>query len=369
MHSVRLIVAARLGLRAGLVALCLALVTGCGREEVRVYRVPKEQPAMPADAAHAHGLAGNRPRFTWQAPADWKEQDSGGVRIVRFVVKGEDGQSADVGVVPLTGASVPRAELVNMVRAQVGLGPATEAELTQQAEKAPVGPLEGDLFELVSTNKVIEEKHRLRILMASVTNDDTIWLFKMSGTDDLVRTQRTAFLDFLKSVRFEPAGSSARTVAPATAAAAPSPNAAGGKPKWQVPAGWQEQTPGPMVVARFAMSGQDGKAELTVSVFPGDTGGLLANVNRWRGQVGLAPVDAAELPKLTEALDVPAGKVTLVDMTGTDRKTSQPARLIGAILPRGGQTWFFKLLGDAPQAGREKAALIKFIQSTQFPDA
>jgi hypothetical protein len=40
------------------------------------------------------------------------------------------------------------------------------------------------------------------------------------------------------------------------------------------------------------VSDPDGKAEVTVSAFPGDTGGLLANLNRWRGQIGLEPVQA-----------------------------------------------------------------------------
>jgi hypothetical protein len=359
----------------GWVGLLVLLGAGCGKEEVRVYRVPKEKATAPPDAhALAHGgnvHGGNLPPFTWKTPAGWEQQqDSAGVRIVHFGVRGPEGQTADVGVVPLTGAAVSRGDLVNMVRSSIELGQATEEDLARQAEKVTVGPLQGELFEMVSTNALVEQKFKARILMASVQQDKTLWLFKIAGADELVRAQRPAFLDFLKSIQFGAASAAGAVPAPAAPAGVAPPAAApAGKPQWSVPAGWQEQAPGPMVIARFALAHQDAKAEVTVSVFPGDTGGLLANVNRWRGQVGLAPVEAAELPKLTESLDAPAGKVTLVDMTGTDRKTGKPARMIGGMLPRGGQTWFFKLLGDAPVAEREKAALLKFIQSTKFPDA
>ena len=45
-----------------------------------------------------------------------------------------------------------------------------------------------------------------------------------------------------------------------------------------------------------------------MSVFPDDAGGVLANVNRWRGQVDLAPVKQAELEKQIASLDVSGGK-------------------------------------------------------------
>ena len=35
------------------------------------------------------------------------------------------------------------------------------------------------------------------------------------------------------------------------------------------------------------------KADVTVSIFPNDTGGVVANVNRWRTQVGLPETDEA----------------------------------------------------------------------------
>ena len=76
---------------------------------------------------------------------------------------------------------------------------------------------------------------------------------------------------------------------PAAAAAAPL--------TWTTPAGWTEATPTEIRVASFKIN-QDGK-QADVSVIPlgGMAGGDDANVNRWRGQVGLPPVASEELKK------------------------------------------------------------------------
>jgi hypothetical protein len=52
---------------------------------------------------------------------------------------------------------------------------------------------------------------------------------------------------------------------------------------WQAPAGWQERPGNGMRRASFQIAGADGaQADMAVTVFPGDVGGDLANVNRWR---------------------------------------------------------------------------------------
>ena len=54
-------------------------------------------------------------------------------------------------------------------------------------------------------------------------------------------------------------------------------------PHWTTPSGWQEMRPNLPRLGDFVVSGPDGKkAEVTVMTFPGDVGGVLANVNRWR---------------------------------------------------------------------------------------
>jgi hypothetical protein len=94
---------------------------------------------------------------------------------------------------------------------------------------------------------------------------------------------------------------------------------------------------------------------------------LTLNVNRWRGQIGLSQLAQDDAEKLASSLDVLGGKAMLVDMTGD--KNGRKTRLMAVMVPREGQTWFFKLMGDATVAERERAAFIKFVQSARYPNA
>src|SRR4029077_1928402 len=130
-----------------------------------------------------------------------------------------------------------------------------------------------------------------------------------------------------------------------------------------------EQPAQQMVLHSFSIvDGQGGKASVTITTFPGSVGGTLANVNRWRNQLNLEPVEQSDLPKVTSSLDVLGGKAMLVDMIGTDRKTNQKARLMAAMVAKEGSTWFYKLLGDEQVVAREKEAFIKFVQTIRYPN-
>ena len=118
----------------------------------------------------------------------------------------------------------------------------------------------------------------------------------------------------------------------------------------------------------FSKSYEDGE-HTGLDVFAGDAGGVLANVNRWRvQQLGLNAASESDLSQLMSSLDVPGGKAMLVDMSGRNQKTGEKSRLISVIVPREGQTWFYKLMGDPAVAGREKTAFIKFVQSVRYPN-
>jgi hypothetical protein len=122
-----------------------------------------------------------------------------------------------------------------------------------------------------------------------------------------------------------------------------------------------------MLLARFEASGEGGKAEITVSMFPGDVGGTVANVNRWRGQVGLAPMDETAVNQALTPLEVEGGSAMIVEMLNDQAGSGK--RLVGVIWPRGTHTWFYKMVGDDALVAREKAALIRFVQSVRHSDA
>ena len=53
---------------------------------------------------------------------------------------------------------------------------------------------------------------------------------------------------------------------------------------WQAPGDWKQEAAGQFLTAAYALPSG---GRVTVSKLGGDGGGLAANLNRWRGQVGL----------------------------------------------------------------------------------
>jgi hypothetical protein len=352
----------------------MAAIAGCGRDDIQVYRVAKETPSAEAQAPMAvHGQDQEQstvPRVQFRLPSGWQEVPPGSMRAASFSIGGKDGQAADVGVIPLPGVTGRDLDFVNLWRKQVQLPTATEAEMTKENEAVAIGADQGKLFDMVSEKPIGESKTPTRIVIAMLTKDGTSWFFKMTGDDSIVRDQKPAFVQFLKSITFQPA------VQPIQFARAPralstnskqTPRENSEKPIWIVPAGWQEVPAGQMLVAKFLISGDNGaKAELNVGAAGG---GLLFNINRWRGQLGLAPLQETDLEKQLQPLDVAGGKAMLVDMAGTDGKTGQKARLLGAVVPQAGQTWFYKLMGNEQVVEREKEAFTRFVQTIKYPNA
>lgn len=138
--------------------------------------------------------------------------------------------------------------------------------------------------------------------------------------------------------------------------------AAGNALQWTAPAHWREKPPGSVRKGSYDIPGNDGAvADLAITAFPGQTGGLFANVNRWRGQIGLPPIRPEQLDETVEHLETAAFRIDVVDMLGT--ANGQPTRVLGAIVPHGNETWFFKLTGPDALVTAEREHFRAFLQS------
>lgn len=357
--------------------LAAAFLAGCGRNDVQVYRVAKEAPQGPADAQAAamppgHPDTGAVPSdLQWKLPSGWEEVPAGQMRRASFRVKTSNGKSADVGVFP-PGIAGRDLDNVNRWRSQVGLAPVSEAELPKLAQSVEVAGQPAQLYDLAGQSAAGDKS---RILAAILHRDGGAWFFKMIGDEEVVAQQKPTFVDFLKSINFLAA--TAQSELPAShppldssglmSAAAAGDASSQGKPVWQVPAGWREVPGGQFLVAKFIVSGNDSSpTAVNVSMASGEGGGVAANVNRWRRQLGLPELADSDLQQSLTAVDTAGGKAMLVDMSGTDARTGQKARLVGAIVPQSGQTWFYKLMGNEQVVGREKDAFQKFVQGAKY---
>jgi hypothetical protein len=300
------------------------------------------------------------------------------MRLASFRVQDKDGRLADVSVVPLPGLVGHDLENVNRWRESVGLPPVAEEELTKLAQPVEVGGQPAQLFEQAGNNPGSGDK--TRILAAILRRDGVPWFFKMTGDDSLVAEQKGSFIGFLKTLTFETAGASGQlppshppiggAMLPPGQASAATADSTQPKPVWQVPAGWKEIAAGQFLVAKFLVKGaNDAQAAVNVSVSAGEGGGLVENVNRWRMQLGLERLSEGDIDKLVTPLPAGTGKGLLVDMSGADPQSSQKTRLVAAVVPQGGQTWYYKLMGSEPLVQREKDAFAQFVQTAKYSNA
>lgn len=344
----------------------LAMLAGCDRGEVKVYRVAKPEPT-PSPSPHAtHAAAAMpdghpeiqrpKPQLAWTLPSGWTEAPASRMSLANFTIAGTAGQEAQVTVTPLAGLEGKEAAVVNMWRQQVGQTELSPDEVASSLQPVEIAGAPGKMFEVTGNAEAIARP--MRIVTAMAHRPDASWFYKLQGDAELVEAQKPAFIAFLKSIKI--------TEAPA---AAPGPVAAAGAgdsataSKWNAPADWKAVPLGQMQIAKFLVPDKDSaKADVAISVFPNATGGTLANVNRWRNQIGLPPAGEGDLAQLAKPLDEKNPDALLVDMTNSENKR----QLIGAIVPRGGQWYFFKLLGEAAAVAPQKEAFTKFVQTSNY---
>lgn len=336
---------------SSLSALLALVFAGCEKPEIRVYTVDKEKPAAtPAPTAKASEEAPARPRpqVSYTLPTGWKEAGANSLSLVNFSIKTGAGE-ATVNITPLAGMNGREAAIVNMWRAQVGQPALNDQEVAAGFTSVETAGGKGQLFEVTGTR----EKQPLRIITVMVPRGNESWFYKLQGDEAIVAEQKPAFLEFLKTVKI--------TDGPATAQSSVAPAAEPAAPAVVAPEGWQAVSPGQMQVAKFTVAKEGGKAEVSVSVFPSDTGGTLANVNRWRRQLGLADVDEAGLQELVTPLEgasiAGAPGAILADLTNENR------RMLGAIVPREGRWWFYKMMGDAAVVNAERESFVHFVKN------
>jgi len=353
-------------------AACVLSLSACDKPQIRVYTITKHAPepaaptaesplqlsdakAKPATNTAPKAAPVARPKLDYQLPTGWVDAGASEFSLVNFRIPTPNGD-AMVNITPLNGMKGKDTIIVNMWRQQVDQPPLEEAAAAASLTPVEIGAEQGKLFEVTGKR----DGQTLQIITAFVHRDDGSWFYKLQGSAEAVASQKEAFLNFLKTVKIKPStAETAEAKAPVAPPAAPEPAAPG--LHLMAPEGWQEQPAGQMQVAKFSVAKEGGKADVSVSVFSSDTGGLLGNVNRWRRQLGLEDVDESGLQECVTTLggahiDGAPGPV-LADLSKDNR------RLLGAIVPREGQWWFYKMVGDAAVVNAEHDTFVQFVKS------
>jgi hypothetical protein len=388
---------------AGLFALALA---SCKQnKEIKVYRLAREAPASApsAEAVDPHaGMPGMMPggpmggeasgadphaglspeqlaaagtamppsqEFSDSPPAHWKKQPPTAMLLGKYQIQGDDGAVADVTFSTLRSAPGGLLANINRWRGQLGQDSFDDASLKQNTRTVKSGFGDAVFVEIEGLPANADSKKDGRLIGAIAEVGGNAWFFKLRGNAALAAAERENFIRWIESVKpaapADPAKVPMHGTAPGEGMtpppAPPAAPAGDGSVTWQLPDGWAPANGSSARYATIAVTGTDGsKGEIAVTHFPGDVGGDLANVNRWRGQIGLAPIDEAALaPSVTQITAGPKA-IKVIDATGPKN------RCAAGWTSHGGETWFFKFTGPDALVGAEKAKFTAFLESIRF---
>jgi hypothetical protein len=363
--------------RRALLGAAFLAAAACNRsdDQITVYRIPKET-ATPGMQQAAMGDAAP-PAVHWIAPTGWEEQPASGFRKGSFLVRGADGKTADVSVISFPEAAGGLMANVNRWRDQLKLAPISD--VAQAGTPMAVGGRDMFFVDLMSEQPISPDGSKSRILGGIFPAGGETWFFKMIGPVELVESQREAFNQFLQSVHLAegaataapvPAPMSANTGGNDTNAPTPPPiEAAQGAPlQYTLPPGWLEKPLSPMRLASFKATAPNGQ-EMDVSIvsLPGMAGGDLANVNRWRGQVQLGPIDEETLAKSAEHVTANGHDYLLVDLASDQPINGEKQRILAAILDENDRSWFIKMTGEEAAVASQKSAFTDFLRGLKIP--
>jgi len=352
------------------VSCCLGLVAGlvgCDQDDIQSHQVPKT--ASPRPAPPAMAPATNRPpagpRMDWTVPNGWQPvPGSRQMRIATFTA-GDQPDTIEIAVSAFPGDVGGLLANVNRWRGQLQLQPITEPDLSNHLVPFDHAQLRGFIVDMTAPASDAPTESAKQLIGAIIPSPDGMtWFVKAMGQSSLVLNHKADIVAFAQSFR-----------PPALAQAPqqehqhePTPNQdqphAHDHAPWHKPPHWQpDPNPSPIVAVAFNIQNPAGQARVTVTTLAGTGGGELANINRWRQQIGLPPVTTLQDQPVRLLGDQPGRQAKVIDLLATTPGPDGQKRFLIAMLPVQGKTWFFKLTGTDAAVEMEIQAFEHLVSS------
>ena len=144
---------------------------------------------------------------------------------------------------------------------------------------------------------------------------------------------------------------------------------AGGAPpagplSYAVPDGWNDEGPKSMRAVNLMI----GEAQCYVILLGGEAGGLQMNLNRWRGEVGLEPLELSDIEDL-ETVSILGTDAPLLDVRGDYSGMGDGGgadyRVYGVALIRDTISVFVKMVGPEDEVASQREAFLQFVSSLE----
>ncbi|MBP51727.1 MAG: hypothetical protein CMI27_01130 [Opitutae bacterium] len=299
------------------------------------------------------------PVVAWKLPENWGENpDLSGPMAGSFHIKTELGPSGRIGVMPFREAVSTR-EVVNMFGRELGYENFDQNSLELILQTKTIG---NKSFEWIPLTDQTDPAESRMVLLALLRKEQETWLFPFIADSPLITQEMNNFKKFLKSVVVRAGKVPIRARNPAALPSPPPAQSANG-PTWEAPTHWIQGKPSSMRIGSFYVRDENGnELDFSITSFPGDVGGVLANVNRWLSQVGLDKVDESGLASYLSTVEIDGKSAQLLIAENDDKS------LYAALLFRDDRSWFFKIMGESSLAKIEKKNFLGFLDTVCFHD-
>ncbi len=303
--------------------------------------------------------------LSWEVPAGWVELAPTQMRMVNLKV----GDEGECYLTILGGDGGGITGNVNRWRGQIGLGELSDSEVAALPKMDVLGR-EASLVDLRGSYTGMGSAAREDwALLGAITTSSRFTLFvKFIGPQALLEREAAGFESFCSSLVFTAeAGGSASSPHGDTPPVAPGRGPAGagdsGGFSWDVPAGWVPEPGGGMRLVTFRV----GAVECYVVVLGGDGGGVVGNIQRWVGQLGLelpSEADVAAMP----LIDVLGVEAPLLEATGAytgmgAAEATPDTTMLGVPCLISGRAVFIKMLGPKAEVAAQRESFLSFASS------
>lgn len=330
--------------------------------------------SAPVDNPHAGASAmassaAPESAFNWTLPEGWVDLPPRMMREANVTIDGQP--DVECYLTKLSGRHGGMDLNINRWRQQMGQPDLSADEIAALPKKPMLGgeaayvTIDGTFGGM--SGAVSQDNYRMYGLV--LVKGDDAYFVKMTGPKDVLAGQEANFLAFSASISEGGAAPAAHATAEAPAAPAnphgnmtPMPAPETSALKWTAPEGWLDGGSRMMREVTYEI----GDVECYIAVLPGDAGGINANINRWVGQMGQAPLDDAALAALPR-IALLGQEAPMVEVGG-DFKNMQGDqkegyKLLGTLVSTDKDVIFVKMTGPGAEVEAQKDKFIAFCKS------
>jgi len=320
----------------------------------------------------------------YETPAGWTELPKNSLRQANFLVNGDEQAECYLTVLPGTGGGL--VANINRWRKQMSLEPISDADAMALPRSDFYGGSASrvDFVGTWSGMSGDQSGEGFRLVGLLLVDESASKFLKMVGPASLIGAAIPAFDALAASFHSsESHGAPKESHAEHSHDDDPHDHAAhagdakteqpvatnDGKLSFETPDGWSRAPDRQMREVTFTVGADADQAECYVALLGGTGGGISANMNRWRQQMGAPPLSEAEFQAL-ERIEMFGREGILLEVDGSFSgmagEAVSDARLYGAVCVLSDRSVFVKMIGPISTLEGQRDAFRSFCESLSF---